>query len=198
MRNHTKLIFIFIIFIITASVFAQTDTPSERPQDNACYTGGTMEGKCNLPTEAETLWAWMCGWYIARMETGLIPVDNVPDWCSSLLVNVSTSITTPGVVIPPVHMSSCYRSTMNAGPDIEFVASPNTYQNVSRYTNLDGTCSTFNATITLVYALDSASALAICQSLYSGFNAVISIDSYIYFEPISNDQLVGFYQCAVI
>ena len=47
-----------------------------------------MEGKCDLDAdgdgvtddfEAELLWS--CGWYVIRVEYGLIPETGVPEWC---------------------------------------------------------------------------------------------------------------------
>lgn len=51
-------------------------------EDNACYAGGTLAGKC------DTEWEWVCGWYLARWEAagGWAKFGNsIVDWCSSIL-----------------------------------------------------------------------------------------------------------------
>lgn len=60
--------------------------------DNACYTGGSMAGRCDngfhadgSVTPAEIDWAWRCGWYVARYSDGTIPRSRVPSDCGSVL-----------------------------------------------------------------------------------------------------------------
>lgn len=54
-------------------------------EDNACLTGGVMEGKCDLLTDAEDDWAWTCGWYVQRYYTGEFTRDDVIDTCRGLI-----------------------------------------------------------------------------------------------------------------
>jgi hypothetical protein len=45
------------------------------PDDNECYAGGTMAGKC------ESEWDWKGGWYMARFNAGDLSREQVPaDW----------------------------------------------------------------------------------------------------------------------
>ncbi len=67
--------------------------------DNECYTGGTMAGKCDngfhadgSATGAEVEWAWKCGWYMARFNDGTLTREQVPDECGILL---------PGIPVVP-------------------------------------------------------------------------------------------------
>jgi hypothetical protein len=76
-----------LIFIITAGallitlVVALAATNSENPNDpavnpnaNACYTGGSMEGKCKQDEQL-----WIAGWYAIRYQHGIITADQIPD-----------------------------------------------------------------------------------------------------------------------
>jgi hypothetical protein len=77
-----SLMLMLLLFAIPTIAFAQEDDTNESPTENACYVGGSMEGKCDLATEDETRWAWTCGWYIARVDSGVWGEDAVPDWCN--------------------------------------------------------------------------------------------------------------------
>ena len=64
--------------------------PAVNEDANACYEGGSMEGKCGLDADGDgTLeqheldWAWACGWYTIRVEAGIIAASGVPAWCGS-------------------------------------------------------------------------------------------------------------------
>ena len=76
--------------------------------DNECYTGGTMAGKCDngfhadgSVTAAEVEWAWNCGWYMARFNDGTIDREQVPDECESLLPGIPVIPTlAPTAILP--------------------------------------------------------------------------------------------------
>lgn len=64
------------------------NNPTLSEDANACYAGGSMAGKCDLDAdgdgvtdafEAELLWT--CGWYVIRVEYGMIPQRDIPAWC---------------------------------------------------------------------------------------------------------------------
>jgi hypothetical protein len=82
--------YLAIFMILAMSVFVvlgqdNTDDqgnlnhPRENERANACYTGASMEGKC------DTEWAWRCGWYIIRFEEQLYTREQVPASCESLI-----------------------------------------------------------------------------------------------------------------
>jgi hypothetical protein len=86
---------LFAIVVLSALAAAADDTITETPNDpavnvhaNACYTGGSMEAKCDWPTEEETEWAWTCGWYVIRVEAGMFPVSALPAFCLALFATV--------------------------------------------------------------------------------------------------------------
>jgi hypothetical protein len=114
-----------VLFVIATMAFAQDDN-----SDNACYDGGSMEGKCNLGTEDETRWAWTCGWYIARVDAGVWGESSVPEWCN-YVINVS--------VPHPVPVSDCFASLVQ-WEDIRLVGPLNTLNNVELYLSRDGSC----------------------------------------------------------
>ena len=53
--------------------------PAINPRANACYDGGTMEGKC------DTEWEYNAGWYLIRFEYGIITRNNFPAEYASVL-----------------------------------------------------------------------------------------------------------------
>ncbi|MCU0464521.1 MAG: hypothetical protein MUF38_08105 [Anaerolineae bacterium] len=81
-----KVLSLLVLVVLSAVVvLAQDDAgspnnPASNERANACYTGGSLEGKCDWPTEAETEWAWTCGWYIIRAEAN--PTSYVPATCN--------------------------------------------------------------------------------------------------------------------
>jgi len=46
--------------------------PNENDRANACYEGGTLEGKCITDLE------WIAGWYLIRFEFGIFSADDIP------------------------------------------------------------------------------------------------------------------------
>ncbi|MEM9954706.1 MAG: hypothetical protein AAF846_24070 [Chloroflexota bacterium] len=53
--------------------------PALNERANACFEGGSMDGKC------DELWDWQCGWFLIRLEQNIINGDQFPEWCDSLL-----------------------------------------------------------------------------------------------------------------
>jgi len=94
---------------LLVSLFAATAaTPKETPNDprtnpdaNACYTGGSMAGKCKLDDEL-----WKAGWYEIRLEYGLISRDQVPDQYKWLLEGVEVGPATTQEPLQPTATKS--------------------------------------------------------------------------------------------
>lgn len=83
-----KQVFILILVLITSGiVMAETNfddqgNPNEPIQNdsaNACYEGGSMDGKC------DTTWEWQCGWHLIRFEYNLTSREDFPTWCISII-----------------------------------------------------------------------------------------------------------------
>ena len=121
------------VFVLLAALLAltmvstaQEQTPAETPQENACYAGGSLEGKCDWPTDAEDEWAWSCGWYIARVENGVISQAGVPDWCNHFKSSAPETL--------------CYAPLYEGLIDLALVAPIDTLKNARFYESMDGTC----------------------------------------------------------
>jgi hypothetical protein len=72
---------VLLIFGTVLPVFADDPKPGSK-EDNACYPGGAMEGKC------DTEWEWVCGYYLAHWLTAggwFNGKNSIPDSCISLL-----------------------------------------------------------------------------------------------------------------
>lgn len=74
-----------LIIGLQITAFSQNNDPNEEMDANACYTGGSMEGKC--VTEED----WEAGWYVIRYEYGLISAEDFPDWLKWALPDPETT-----------------------------------------------------------------------------------------------------------
>lgn len=83
--------------------------PVGDPRENACYTGGAMEAKC------DTDWAWTCGWYLAQWINAGGWAGNyaLPDDCFGLLSPASTLPPYPSAGCIP--LTSQYYADFNGG-----------------------------------------------------------------------------------
>lgn len=89
MKRVVMLLMLMMSIVFTGAVFAQ-DTDAEDPKENACYTGGDLEGKCDWPTEAEDEWAWECGYYYAGFMSGKF--SETPERCDILFATVEEGV----------------------------------------------------------------------------------------------------------
>ncbi|MBA3874593.1 MAG: hypothetical protein H0X30_36150 [Anaerolineae bacterium] len=115
----------FILLVTLAAVFASThvETPNDprtNPDANACYTGGSLAGKCKLDDQL-----WIAGWYEIRLEYGLITRGQFPDPYKWLLSDPPEDATADGTRIfptgqPPVPTSPPITPspTPTAGPTV--------------------------------------------------------------------------------
>ena len=74
---------LLLSLVVALAAVPHSETPNDprvNPDANACYTGGSMAGKCKLDDEL-----WIAGWYEIRLEYGLISGDQVPDQYKWLL-----------------------------------------------------------------------------------------------------------------
>lgn len=85
MKQILRVILVGLSMMALFMSVAFADEPIEgSPEDNACNSGGQMEGKC------DSEWHWVCGYYMARFysqsyDQGGYDTSLVPDWCASLL-----------------------------------------------------------------------------------------------------------------
>lgn len=121
---------ITLVLLLAVSLMAVAQgTTAESPEDNACYTGGSLEGKCDWPTEKEDEWAWDCGWYIARYDTGVFTLGQIPEWCNYFIATED--------VIETI----CYDSSLSGQPDIMLTGPIDTPGNLTGFNSTDGSCS---------------------------------------------------------
>jgi hypothetical protein len=64
-----------------------SNDPLKNERANACYTGGSLAGKCNEE------WKWVCGWGIIRVEEGLLPRQVLSAACQSLMPALAPTYT---------------------------------------------------------------------------------------------------------
>ncbi|MBK8138057.1 MAG: hypothetical protein IPK52_19970 [Chloroflexi bacterium] len=157
------MILAVLLLIVGGAAFAQDEgdpapnDPAASQDANACYAGGTMEGKCALDADGDGIledfeedWAWECGWYLIRIEAGLIGQDALPEGCSSLLAQPNTN---------------CYQ---NGESSFLYVGPPNSIGNAVFYDSLDCTGEAFfSSSSPLIFADSEAEALALCGALGS-------------------------------
>lgn len=98
LRFLIPIIVIALLFIM--SNFALEDDafindPMTNDEANACFDGGSMAGHCgddDTATQDESDWAWRCGWYLIRYETGIFTDDMMPADCHILIMNENVEI----------------------------------------------------------------------------------------------------------
>jgi hypothetical protein len=81
--------FIFFLLVAMSGIVLLAQNPLDdqgNPNDpainsraNACYTGGSLAGKC----DAE--WKWVCGWGIIRVEEGILNRAMLSAECQALM-----------------------------------------------------------------------------------------------------------------
>jgi len=159
-----------LLFGLTLADPAQ-DGLTGSPEDNACNAGGSLEGKCDWPTEAEDQWAWTCGWYIARVDTGEFTVNDVPAWCNYFVA--------PQIV--------CYDSSLSGQLDFVLTGALDTVSNAQGYASVDGSCSggPFGVAETLVTAANGTAATDKCTLLLGAGYTGVHMNGLGYNTPAS-------------
>jgi hypothetical protein len=134
-RLYCVAALVLMLGALATAAGAQDDTPAESPEDNACYADGSLEGKCDWPTDAEDAWAWTCGWYIARYEIGEFAYSQIPVWCN-YFIGVAD-----GGDDGEDPVRECYDSVLPQFNDFELTEPLNTLENALGYSSTDGSCS---------------------------------------------------------
>jgi hypothetical protein len=89
------LLFIFLIAMSSMVLLAQNNAddkgivndPATNPRANACFTGGSLFGKCDAD------WKWVCGWGIIRVEEGILNRAVLIPQCQSLMPALAPTYT---------------------------------------------------------------------------------------------------------
>jgi hypothetical protein len=162
------------LFVIIALLFASLiaaaqnldddgnpNDPNVNDRANACYTGGSMENKC------DEIWDWSCGWYLIRFEAGIILREDFPNQCSILLPPLPEGETIAVAGIPRLSVG-CYDSS---GGDFDFYFSGpiNQANNLDVYNSTNGGCSGGSAgfpnAMMAYFEGSQADALLYCKSI---------------------------------
>jgi hypothetical protein len=166
-RRLLTLSVLILALVVIGSAFAADDAPlandpNVNPAANACFAGGTLEGRCN-PVDAngdgqfsteEIQWGWIGGWYLIRFEYGLLSRANFPAEYAYLLPQVDSWL-------------GCYDGMYS---DLLIIGAPNTLNNAKFQQSENGTCTGFNTPlITLIIASNRTAAIDICEDI--GFMA---------------------------
>ncbi len=106
MNNRYKLCWVILMMAVAVwGIQAQDDLgnpndPSENERANACFAGGSWEGKCHRTDvdfdgdvdEQDVNWMWRCGWYVIRAERGMLHEGQYPPECYTKPVSACPSI----------------------------------------------------------------------------------------------------------
>ena len=87
------MLFVSLVVGLAATDKQSPNDPTVNADANACYTGGSMAGKCKSDNEL-----WKAGWYEIRFEYGLISANQVPDqykWLLDTRHDANEPATTP-------------------------------------------------------------------------------------------------------
>lgn len=156
MMKRISLILLIVILAALPLASAYAEDPAiGSKEDNACNAGGSLEGKC------DTAWAWVCGWYLARYQAGIIP--NVISACSILVPPA------PEAEAAAEEFATCYEGTIH---DLVFTGPLNTLNN-GYYTvgSLNGCADVFN----LFRNVISAPSMVDAQIVATGLGVVAPI-----------------------
>jgi hypothetical protein len=159
------ILFVLVGVLAIGSAFASADNlpndPNVNADANACYTGGTLAGRCTgvdsngdgVISDDEVRFAWVAGWYLIRFQAGIIARADFPSQYAYLLPQ-------------DAGFPQCFDSTLDGYADYELLAPINTLLNAQARLSTDGTCTgTVSYALTLVTAPDNTSATTLCNNL---------------------------------
>ncbi|MEM9953187.1 MAG: hypothetical protein AAF846_16400 [Chloroflexota bacterium] len=202
-----KLSLIIMLFALSTLLIQAQDSddandPNNNKDANACYDGGTLEGKC----DSEVM--WQAGWYLIRFEYDIFDRNEIPAWVSWALppeiapavVVVDSTDDAPSTPALPTGPANCW----NDGSESFIFAPSELDKQTSRYTfygNLICTRPDGGGLILLrtslmsadadktsiITASSNADAMTKCQALFSGGgdsnHRVASVNSLGYNTP---------------
>lgn len=162
MKHWTMMVAVLAMLVVSGAALAN-DGMTEDPRENACYAGGTLEGKCDWPTDAEDEWAWNCGWYLAAYQNGRASADSLPETCAILISQAP----------------SCYFTTAVVDFDFALSAPLNTFLNAVGYLSTDGSCSGgVHGVATIVEVATMGEAQAACAAISPVYTFAIWLEYY--------------------
>jgi hypothetical protein len=94
MKTRWLVMIAALILVVIGAVMAQDDEgnpndPGMNERANACYTGGSLEGKCHTTDadrdgdidQQDVDFMWWCGWYLIRVEYKQLSPAGAPEGC---------------------------------------------------------------------------------------------------------------------
>jgi len=97
MKFRSVVFSVVILLLASFAVFAaggvddrgNPNDPATNERANACFEGGSMDGKCTTTDidengsveEWEIDWHFECGWYLIRYEYNMISENALPEGC---------------------------------------------------------------------------------------------------------------------
>jgi hypothetical protein len=95
-------VFVLLAVFVTITLAQDNALPNDpfvNPDANACFAGGSWEGKCG-----DDLEMWRAGWYLIRWEKRIISTDQIPDqykWVLPPVDNDDDEDISPTPIKPP-------------------------------------------------------------------------------------------------
>ena len=165
-----RVVMLLVLCIaVTGAVFAQDEGAAEDPKENACYTGGDLEGKCDWPTDAEDEWAWECGFYYAGFMNGKF--DETPERCDVLFAKVDGAVVAPVSLCIPLESGPARAIYFNEVKISGYANQPGNSTLYAHYTRDAGEPCDENSALELVSQwmqtpdeIESKDALAMCEA----------------------------------
>lgn len=168
----TMLIMLFSVVLVSADGVddeGNPNDPNDNKRANACFDGGTLEGKCDTP------WEWRAGWFLIRFEYGLINRQQFPTAFASILPPVEEpSVSAPST--PSTPSANCVQYTtvpqsVNFAGGYILLAGDTWYHNSADCTT---GANVIGANLAAVYAPAPLDPLALCN-LNGTFSSYLSI-----------------------
>ncbi|MFQ3647106.1 MAG: hypothetical protein SNJ54_10300 [Anaerolineae bacterium] len=94
MKTRWLVVVATLILVVVGAIMAQDDQgqvndPGFNERANACFAGGSLEGKCHTTDadrdgdidQLDVEFMWWCGWYLIRVEYKQLPMSAAPEGC---------------------------------------------------------------------------------------------------------------------
>jgi hypothetical protein len=94
MKTRWLIVVATLILVVVGAIMAQDDQgqvndPGFNERANACFAGGSLEGKCHTTDadrdgdidQLDVEFMWWCGWYLIRVEYKQLPMSAAPEGC---------------------------------------------------------------------------------------------------------------------
>ncbi|MCS6835841.1 MAG: hypothetical protein NZ750_07470 [Anaerolineae bacterium] len=169
--TNRLLILVVAIAALAALAIAETPAPTPDPKDNACYPGGSMDGRCEDDNH------WNAGWYYARWEQGKIKREDFP----VMYIWVLPPLLEPAEQAQGSSSGICY--PFELFDSLLYTGPANTLGNFIYYAEPDctGEPEPFDEDALIVFAEDEDEAEEICEDILDDWVFVDELAEGVYF-----------------